>query len=160
MNESLFLETRLLLLGFEKLFVFPLCYQLVFFYLLFFYISQSPLTAICPAPQFARMNSFELLLVLTLMWSPSSQFRRTPFRLHLAFVRPYLQHLGHIIARSWYLCTAVFDVFFLSGDTDIIQLFLQVEIKKYCHCVKVPRIDETGFNCVFDEWVFFLQFFF
>ena len=38
----------------------------------------------------AHLDSFEHLLVLSLLWSSLPQFRQTPFRLHLTFVFPYL----------------------------------------------------------------------
>ena len=45
-------------------------------------------------------------------------------------------------------------------DIDSIWLFLQVESKKYCSGVRVPRLSETRFICVFNEWVrFFYDFF-
>ena len=41
-------------------------------------------------------------------------------------------------------------IWFLSGDTDIIWVFLQVEGRKHCHNVRVPWRGETHFKYVFE----------
>ena len=51
-------------------------------------------------------------------------------------------------------------IWWLSRDEDIIQLFLQVEGKKYSRSVRFSWLDETRFNCIFNEWVLFFYFFF
>ena len=82
---------------------------LQFFNYLFFSSSKLLLPAMCPSPQFTHLDSFVHWLVLPLVWSSFPQFWQTSFRLHVVFMRPYLWHLWHTMARFWYLYTAVSD---------------------------------------------------
>ena len=83
-TETLILGTHLLLPGFEELFVFSFCHQLIFLKSLFFLFSTSQLLhrAMC-APQFAHLDSPGQLFALSIVWSSSPHFWQTPFHLHL-----------------------------------------------------------------------------
>ena len=85
-------------------------YFLIILYF-FFSIPQLLIPAKCHFTQFTQLDSFGHLLVLSLVWSSSPQFRQAHFLLRLAFVCPYLWQLWHIMGWSWFSYTAVSDGF-------------------------------------------------
>ena len=96
--------------------------------------SQLLLPAIRLSPQFAHLNSFGRLIVLSFAWSSSPQFRQTPFFLILFL---HVRICGN------------YDILWASLGTCIQWLFLQVEGKKYCRSVRYLWLDETRCNKVF-----------
>ena len=154
-DRFLILETHLLPPGFEDLFIFPLCCRLAIFnYLLFYFIftvvssCHVSFSTVCTLKFIWTIISFFTCVVLSSAFSTNYFSSASCFC--VSVFSAIMTHHGSVLVRV-YSCTR-----WLSGGIESTFLFLQIEGEEYCCSVRVPRLDESRFNSVFEEWERFL----